>query len=696
MKLVRLGDGYRFEGVGTKESELVVLWSRDGEDCPPAQVRVENCASMFGLARLGLHVPSEMDERCPGLQSALGELSAAVRRERPVGHGVALATSAWPALIAVAGILFMAGLPIRRLLAREVWQRLAAEVRRGGTVSAHAPTSYALTSRWQDIGWLGFVVAAATPFFFNVPFAVTMELAAAWVVFALLLLDADLLAAERRAQQLSLLGLFCFSLLLHWSLSSGGPGDLRLNLSVIWSSGLELRWGPAPIAFFRLLALVLGGLQDTGILWCNLVLSSLLPILLYAIVSQLGVGKAAALLAAGVTAAHPLAILWSGVLVRQPTYLFAVFGSTLALIGFLQRGKRRRFLAFVLGAVLATTSRPEGAHVVILYLAVLLVVPANRPARQAVALALALLTPLAFVYIRYVLEMGGGQALTGHRLPVQWTILFSRDFTPLAWIVAWTLGLLFGVRQRAAWVALVVLVGLDITWRWTGLYEMFVGHERQVASTRYESILLVPFAIGTGLLFQTALQARRWLKVCFGVAFVACTATTFGQPYETVLRPFTVDYEYEFLRKHALTLPPHSRLYVLDPPIDDTGFLDANAVGQFVGSEVRFEIWSERQCDDLTRDPSQVYLYIGSSCAELQDNDPSHPLFSVGYARWLQDCASIRARVAGDLVEELDVPARKMSWHDFRDSTVRLALYRLKDVSTCVIGPLSPTRHFGE
>jgi hypothetical protein len=166
--------------------------------------------------------------------------------------------------------------------------------------------------------------------------------------------------------------------------------------------------------------------------------------LLYAIVSQLGVGKAAALLAAGVTAAHPLAILWSGVLVRQPTYLFAVFGSTLALIGFLQRGKRRRFLAFVLGAVLATTSRPEGAHVVILYLAVLLVVPANRPARQAVALALALLTPLAFVYIRYVLEMGGGQALTGHRLPVQWTILFSRDFTPLAWIVAWTLGLLFG------------------------------------------------------------------------------------------------------------------------------------------------------------------------------------------------------------------------------------------------------------
>jgi hypothetical protein len=145
-----------------------------------------------------------------------------------------------------------------------------------------------------------------------------------------------------------------------------------------------------------------------------------------------------------------------------------------------------------------------------------------------------------------------------------------------------------------------------------------------------------------------------------------------------------------------LTLPPRSRLYVLDPPIDDTGFLDANAVGQFVGSAVRFEIWSERQCDDLARDATQAYLYIGSSCAELQDNIPSRPLFRAGYARWLQDCTSIRARVAGDAVEEIDVPARKMSWHDFRDGSVRLALYRLKDASTCAIGPWAPPRHLGQ
>jgi hypothetical protein len=38
------------------------------------------------------------------------------------------------------------------------------------------------------------------------------------------------------------------------------------------------------------------------------------------------------------------------------------------LIGFLERGGQHRFMAFVLGTVLATTSRPEGAQVLILHL----------------------------------------------------------------------------------------------------------------------------------------------------------------------------------------------------------------------------------------------------------------------------------------------------------------------------------------
>ena len=96
----------------------------------------------------------------------------------------------------------------------------------------------------------------------------------------------------------------------------------------------------------------------------------------------------AALLAAFVVAAHPLLIAFSGVLGRQPAYMFAACGSTLALIGFLRSGRWGPFIGFLLGAILATTSRPEGAQVVILYVAVLLAAcdwklarPASRFAR---------------------------------------------------------------------------------------------------------------------------------------------------------------------------------------------------------------------------------------------------------------------------------------------------------------------------
>ena len=407
--------------------------------------------------------------------------------------------------------------------------------------------------------------------------------------------------------------------------------------------------------------------------------------LLYGIAVELGVSRPAAFLAAVVAAAHPLLIVFSGVLNRQAIYLFAAFGSILALIGFVKHGGRARLVAFVLGAVLATASRPEGAHVLIPYVAVLLLVPGGRRTRVSAGVALALLIPVILAYLRYAVESkppsGGSLAV---QMPLFWTVLFDHGFTPSAWIVAWTLGLALGFRRRAAWVALLTLFGLDLAWRWTGLYHMFVGYDRQVASARYESILLVPFMIGVALLIQAVLHARTWLKVAGLAAFLVLTAATFRQPYETLLTPFTIDEEYRFLRKYALTLPPRARLYVLDAPLDDIGLIDANLVGQFVGSPVKFEPWSERQCDALLGDDSPTYLYIGSSCAELVDNIPTHRLWtSADYAQWMRDCATIRERVASELVEQIDVPAHKMSWHDFKERSVRLALYRLTDASIC-------------
>src|SRR5262249_4842704 len=151
---------------------------------------------------------------------------------------------------------------------------------------------------------------------------------------------------------------------------------------------------------------------------------------------------------------------------------------------------------------------------------------------------------------------------------------------------------------------------------------------------RYETILLLPFAIGTALCIETILAAPRWVKPTAAMLLAAATVMTFGRPHETPLRPFTVDYEYRFLRQQALTLPAESRLYILQAPLDDLGFIDAPWVGQFAHSPVRFEAWDAHACDDLRDDPADTYLYLGSSCAPVVDR-PNRRLGD-RYEPWLR------------------------------------------------------------
>jgi hypothetical protein len=261
------------------------------------------------------------------------------------------------------------------------------------------------------------------------------------------------------------------------------------------------------------------------------------------------------------------------------------------------------------------------------------------------------------------------------------TVIFSPDFTPLGWIVIWIAGLVIGIRRRAAWVTIALLIGFHIAWTRTGLYTMFVGYERQVASARYESILLLPFAIGTALFIQAGLEARAWLRFTAAAIFIAATVGTLWHPYSELLRPFTLDYEYRFLKRYALTLPPKSRLYILQSPVQDTGFLDAREVGQFVGSSVSFEVCSTPgECENVVRDGCDAYIYIGSSCAPLVEG--TRPL-GQEYAQWIENCGLVRSRLASHAVEEIEVPARKMAWHDFANDTVRLGLYRVSDAADC-------------
>ena len=127
----------------------------------------------------------------------------------------------------------------------------------------------------------------------DVPLRATYLLGAAWIILAVLL-GALLWRMTRRAERIGLLALFAAACVVDAALDHPGPGDLRLNLGAIWSPiEVEMRWGPAPVALFRLADLGLGGSGDRHIRAMNLVLSSVVPILLYGFLARLGIGRAA-------------------------------------------------------------------------------------------------------------------------------------------------------------------------------------------------------------------------------------------------------------------------------------------------------------------------------------------------------------------------------------------------------------------
>lgn len=196
VKDLQIGDGYKFVGVGTNASRMVVDWSLHDEACPSIRVTTESCTPLFGLPTLALDVPADLLVRCPRLQAVVDVLSApaspqsavGVRRRLRCGIGI--------------GLLIAAGLLVRSLLAPAAERRT-----------------------WRGLGWTVLTLAAVLPFVLADPVAAATVLgAAAWVVFAVLLVDRERPGAESRALRWSLLALFCCALLLNWALSSGGPG----------------------------------------------------------------------------------------------------------------------------------------------------------------------------------------------------------------------------------------------------------------------------------------------------------------------------------------------------------------------------------------------------------------------------------------------------------------------------------------
>jgi hypothetical protein len=110
------------------------------------------------------------------------------------------------------------------------------------------------------------------------------------------------------------------------------------------------------------------------------------------------------------------------------------------------------------------------------------------------------------------------------------------------------------------------------------------------------------------------------------------------------------------------------------------GFDDADRVGRFVNSPVRFGKWGSRNCSE-----PNAYVYIGSCCA-AQALNPDHPHEVEDWGRWVRACAALREKVSAGVVEEIEVPAHKFASFEFTHSTVRLGLYRLPVGALCEAG----------
>ena len=42
-------DGYFFDGIGTQKTEMVMVWTRNGEPCPKIHARLAHCASLLRM-----------------------------------------------------------------------------------------------------------------------------------------------------------------------------------------------------------------------------------------------------------------------------------------------------------------------------------------------------------------------------------------------------------------------------------------------------------------------------------------------------------------------------------------------------------------------------------------------------------------------------------------------------------------------
>lgn len=513
----------------------------------------------------------------------------------------------------------------------------------------------------------------------------------AWILLALLCVAIAWRSPDRRRLLPDLAVLFVVAFALRWVLGPWGPGDVRINLMPGADYEWDFRWGHAPVALYRLLG---GDPSERAIQGFGIVLTSFAPLFLHGTMRSLGFGRAAAFGAGLAAAAMPFLILFSSVISRVPSFLFAGTAGLWLAASFVRSGGSARAAGAVIAGVLATLSRPEGGIVLALAVPLMLAVDGTARRRWIAAGAAVALGAAALAYLLATctenmtgLFDGGPRGRVGLGA-IPWSILFGAEFTPVGFVAVGAVGLAVRWRDRRAWLVLALLAVLEVAWVATPVGGYFIELKRLAANARYQVVLILPLAVAVALAVDWAASLAPKLRAAALALMAGACVATFGPAVRESFVPRAPDFEYRFLRDHVATLGEAATVYYLRPPTD-IGFIEPFLVRDPGGS--RGPLWvplTAATCAGAAG-RGDAYYYDGSHC---NPRLPNH-WKAVGPRMQALErrCREVRDALPERPEAVVEVPARPYSWYLYRDPVVRLARYRMGDLPCEALFPATDT-----
>lgn len=375
--------------------------------------------------------------------------------------------------------------------------------------------------------------------------------------------------------------IFLVALLLRYTLTTWGPGDLSMNLDSVFNAEAPFStYGNAPAPLLRL-AIWLAPGSDRTVMVVSMILGALAPVALAVFAQQAGCTRVTALASAAFLAATPLMVRFSGEGNRQAYLMFLSVVALGALARSASTNSRRvaARIVYMTAALLCLRCRPEAMLFLPMAFFYSLVQRDRSLATWSIHAATALVA-LLFFFRPLLFGMGNPLAASSLGFPssivelIELGVIFDRDYTPLALMALFGFGILAQDKSAAetrvmhwalATLGVLLLAYALIAQSADGL---------RLSSARYQTFSLVPFlmvaAIGCGRVWERLRSRSLPIRLMQAGALAALVVISWQWPMRAVTAKCTVDREYAFVRETIPMLPPDAVIFYV-AAVDESG-----------------------------------------------------------------------------------------------------------------------------